>query len=43
MPGCEIVVPTKQKKETNMQNTSLLISAASVLATVAAVLISALK
>lgn len=43
-PGCEIVVPTKAKKENaSAQNTSLLISLAGVLATIGAVVISAIK
>lgn len=42
-PGSEIVVPEKVKKERNTQSTALLVSAISALATVGAVLVSALK
>ncbi len=43
MPGCEIVVPVKGEKKDNTQRTSLWIAAASTVATIGAVLISALK
>ena len=42
-PGSEIIVPEKVKKERNPQSTALLVSAISALATVGAVLVSALK
>ena len=43
MPGCEIIVPAKEEKKDNTQRTSLWIAAASTVATIGAVLISALK
>ena len=43
MPGCEIVVPAKGEKKDNTHRTSLWIAAASTVATIGAVLISALK
>lgn len=42
-PGCEIVVPTKPEKTEIAQNASLWVSMTSTLATVAAVLLTALK
>lgn len=42
-PGCEIVVPTKQKKVDNGQKSSVYLAAASTVATIAAVLVTALK
>jgi len=43
LPGCEIVVPTKPKREVNTQITSMWLALASSVATISAVLISALK
>lgn len=42
-PGCEIVIPTKPEKTELAQNASLWVSMTSTLATVAAVLLTALK
>ena len=42
-PGCEIVIPTKPEKEDNGKKTSVLLAGVSVLSTVGAVLISALR
>lgn len=42
-PGCEIVVPTKERKNNPMQTTQQWVSIASVMATLGAVLISVLK
>lgn len=42
-PGCEIIVPAKPERSELLQNASLWISISSTLATVAAVLVSALK
>ena len=43
LPGCEIVVPAKMEKKDNSQQASLWIAAAGTVATIGAVLISALK
>ena len=43
LPGCEIVVPTKPEKKIDTQRTSLWLAIASSVATIAAVLITALK
>ena len=43
LPGCEIVVPTKPEKKVDTQRTSLWLAIASSVATIAAVLITALK
>lgn len=42
-PGCEIVVPEKVKRQSNPQNSAMIISAVSALATVGAVLVTAFK
>lgn len=42
-PGCEIIVPTKPERTELIQNASIWVSMSSALATVAAVLVSALK
>lgn len=42
-PGCEIVVPTKEKKELNPQTASVWVGGASALSGIVAVLISVLK
>lgn len=42
-PGCEIVVPMKPKKKDGIQTTQQLVSIASVMATVAAVIISVVR
>ena len=43
LPGCEIVVPTKPEKKVDTQRTSLWLAVASSVATIGAVLITALK
>lgn len=43
LPGCEIIVPSKPERTEMMQNASLWISMSSTLATVAAVIVSALR
>ena len=43
LPGCEIVVPTKPERKINTQLTSMWMALASSVATIAAVLITALK
>lgn len=42
-PGCEIVVPAREKREFNPQVASVVLSAASVTATVAAVIVNVLR
>ena len=42
-PGCEIVLPTKPEKKFDSTKTSVILAAASTIATIAAVLISAMK
>jgi protein involved in polysaccharide export with SLBB domain len=43
LPGCEVVVPTKPERTFDAQRSSLYISATSAVATIAAVIISAMK
>lgn len=43
LPGCEIVVPTKPEKKIDTQRTSMWLALASSIATIAAVLITAIK
>lgn len=43
LPGCEIVVPQKPERKVDTQTVSLIITAASVMSTIGAVIISALR